>query len=130
MKSYRRSTRVAELLKRELSQLIDQMLRKTDQPLLSVTEVTLTNDLRYAKVFVSSLAGSENKDEALSRLNKVSKKLRSALSQRVSLRAVPELSFRYDDSIEHGMKIEAILNSINRKDESTDTASNDSPSTS
>ena len=123
MKSYKRSTRVAELLKRELSQLVDQNLRRDDQPLLSVTEVTITQDLRYATVFISSLAGSDDKTAALARVSQASKKLRSALAQRISLRTVPELTFRYDDSIEKGMRIEEILNSLNRKDDTADPTS-------
>ena len=104
--------RINEEYKKELGVIIDQKLKNPNVTgLISVTKVKVTNDLKYAKVYVSIL-NSKNVKDTLSALKKSSGYIRSELARRVNLRNTPELIFELDDSIEYGTKIDAILKEI------------------
>ena len=75
------------------------------------TTFKVTNDLKYAKVYVSIL-NSKNVKDTLAGLKKSSGYIRSELAKRVNLRNTPELIFELDDSIEYGTRIDAILKEI------------------
>jgi ribosome-binding factor A len=116
--SSHRSARVAEEIKRELSQMIREELKDPRvKGLISVTHVDVTNDLRYAKVFISSLGDTQENRELLKGLEKAGGYLRSELAKRLQLRFTPELIFRQDSSIEYGSKISRILSDIQNTEE-------------
>ncbi len=102
----RRSERTSKLIQREISTLLE---REVSDPrlssLISVTEVTLSDDLRHAKVFVSMLSSEVNRDDMLTGFNNASGFLRRELASHLKLRYTPELSFHYDDSIERGARL-------------------------
>lgn len=109
--------RINEEYKKELSTIIDHELKNPNiTGLISVTKVKVTNDLKYAKVYVSIL-NSKNIKDTLAGLKKSSGYIRSELARRVNLRNTPELIFELDDSIEYGTKIDAILKEIMPKKE-------------
>lgn len=108
-----RTARIAEEIKRELSQMIREEVKdQRIQGLISITSVEVTNDLRYAKVYVSKLGDGEEINTMLSGLEKASGYLRSELAKRLQLRLTPELLFKADTSLEYGAKIEKILSGI------------------
>jgi ribosome-binding factor A len=75
-----------------------------------VTGVRVSKDLRHARVFVHSPAGSAKSDELVRRLESARGFLRHQLSIRLAhLRRTPELSFTYDHSVEAGLRIEQLL---------------------
>lgn len=116
--SSHRSARVAEEIKRELSQMIREELKDPRvKGLISVTHVDVTNDLRYAKVFISSLGDTQENRELLKCLDKAGGYLRSELAKRLQLRFTPELIFRQDSSIEYGSKISRLLSEIQNTEE-------------
>ena len=98
-----RIERVNTLIRREISELIQHQIRdpRLDE-FVAVTEVDTSSDLKYAKVFVSSIGGQENKPKILGVLNSAAGFLRTELAKNVTLRRTPELSFHWDNSIEHG----------------------------
>ena len=103
----RRSERTSKLIQREISGLLE---REVNDPrlskLISVTEVTLSPDLKHAKIFVSTLGDEmDNKVEMLAGFNKASGFLRRELASHLKLRYTPKLSFHYDDSIERGARL-------------------------
>ena len=108
----RRSERTSKLIQREISALLE---REVNDPrlitLISVTEVSLSPDLRHAKVFVSTLGNEINKEDMLAGFNKASGFLRRELASHLKLKYAPQLSFHYDDSIERGARL---LNLIGR----------------
>lgn len=109
--------RIEEEYKKELSQVIGYELKNPNVTgLISVTKVKVTNDLKYAKVYVSIL-NSKNVKETLAGLKKSSGFIRSELAKRVNLRNTPELVFELDDSLEYGAKIDTILREIMPKKE-------------
>jgi ribosome-binding factor A len=110
----RRSERTSKLIQREISVLLE---REVNDPrlskLISVTEVTLSPDLKFAKIFVSTL-GSEinNKEEMLAGFNNASGFLRKELASHLKLKYTPQLSFHYDDSIERGARLLKLMGEI------------------
>ena len=104
--------RIEEEYKKELSQIIGYELKNPNVTgLISVTKVKVTNDLKYAKIFVSIL-NSKNIKETLAGLKKSSGFIRSELARKVNLRNTPELIFELDDSLEYGARIDSILRDI------------------
>jgi ribosome-binding factor A len=113
-----RIERVNTLIRREISELIQHHLRdpRLDE-FVAVTEVETSADLRYAKVFVSCISGQQEEQKILGVLNAASGFLRSELARNVSLRRVPELSFHWDNSIEHGDRILRLLDQVSTERE-------------
>lgn len=109
--------RIDEEYRKEISQIISYELKNPNVTgMISVTKVKTTNDLKYAKVYVSIL-NSKNIKETLAGLKKSSGFIRSQLARRVNLRNTPELVFELDDSLEYGAKIDTILKEIMPKKE-------------
>lgn len=109
--------RIEEEYKRELSEIINYKLKNPNVTgLVSVTKVKVTNDLKYAKVYVSIL-NAKNLKDTLAGLKKSSGFIRSELARKVNLRNTPEIIFELDDSLEYGAKIDSILKEIMPKKE-------------
>ena len=106
--------RIDEEYRKEISQIISYELKNPNVTgMISVTKVKVTNDLKFAKVYVSIL----NSKETLAGLKKSSGFIRSELAKRVNLRNTPEIIFELDDSMEYGAKIDSILKEIMPKKE-------------
>ncbi len=109
--------RIDEEYKKEISQIISYKLKNPNVTgLISVTKVKVTNDLKYAKVYVSIL-NSKNLKETMDGLKKSSGFIRSELARKINLRNTPEILFELDDSLEYGAKIDSILKEIMPKKE-------------
>lgn len=108
-----RTGRMAEELKKEIMEIIQNHLKDPRvDGLVSVTEVQVSNDLSYAKVYVTKYGSAWAQNEALQGLNDSKGFIRRELSKRFKTRTVPELSFVADESLQYGAKIEAILQEI------------------
>ncbi len=104
--------RIEAEYKKELSHIIGFELKNPNVTgLISVTKVKVTNDLKYAKIYVSIL-NSKNLKETIAGLKKSAGFIRSELARRVNLRNTPELIFELDDSLEYGARIDTILKEI------------------
>jgi len=116
--SSNRIGRINEEIQRELSEQFRRVKdpRVSDTGMVSVTRVDTTGDLRYARVYVSVLDKSREKD-ALRGLKSASGFLRHELGAALQLRYTPELQFFPDDSIEHGAHILELLRDVERRDE-------------
>ena len=97
---------------------------RVNQGMISVTAVDTTSDLRHAKVFLSVL-GLKSEKDFLKGLKSASGYLRRELGQSLSLRYTPELQFELDKSIERGVRINSILNTIEIADEGDDDVDGD-----
>ena len=108
-----RTGRMAEELKKEIMEIIQNHLKDPRvDGLVSVTEVQVSNDLSYAKVYVTKYGSAWAQSEALKGLNDSKGFIRKELSKRFKTRTVPGLSFVADESLQYGAKIEAILQEI------------------
>ncbi len=108
-KESRRSQRVADLVRAEISNLLlleahDPELRK-----VTITEVTMPPDLKTARVYFSVLGGDKERGVAAEALDRAAGFLRREVGQRCRLRYAPELHFFEDRSLEHGARVEELL---------------------
>lgn len=114
----RRIGRLNEEIKKELSILIKNQIKDPRiSEFVSITDVNTTNDLRYAKVFISIYGNKEQQEETLLGLKNAGGYLRREIGKKIRLRYTPELLFEMDHSIEYGMHINSILKDINKTDE-------------
>jgi len=107
-----RPARVGERIREELSLLL---LRRVNDPgvaSVTITEVSVTNDLRIAHVNYSALVAKEERPAVAKALRRSSGFLRRELGHSLGLRYAPELQFHYDDSFDRGARIDAILREI------------------
>ena len=105
----RRTNRMGDLVRAELS---DLLLREVQDPrikLVSLTSVEVTPDMRRAIVRVSALGDEAQRLGALEALRHARGFLRTELSHRLNLYSVPQLHFAYDDSIESGMRLSKLI---------------------
>lgn len=111
-KEFSRNQRVGELIRRELADILRREINEPHWGLVTITAVTLPPDLKTAKISVSLLGSTLPAAQALRQLNNRSGILRHYLSQRLALRTTPRLQFLYDDSLEQGGRMCALLNSL------------------
>ncbi len=111
-----RCRRVSELIRRELSILLAREVDDRRIRLVSITAVKVTRDLKQADVYVSSVESSVAAPEIEQTLNHARKYLRYLLSQHIHLKTTPDLRFKYDDSIRHGVEMSARIASLNQPD--------------
>ena len=112
-----RIERVNTLIRKEISELIQRELRDPRlDSFVAVTEVSTSPDLRYAKIFISSIGGKQDEEKILGVLNAATGFLRTELAKKVRLRRMPELSFSWDDSIEHGDRILRLIDEVTQQD--------------
>ena len=106
----RRTERINELLRAEISDLLQRELKDPRiGGLVSITEVDVSPDLRNAKVFVSVLGEEAEQESTMEAFAAAARYLRQQLKKRLTLRRTPELTFLRDDSLERGAHILALL---------------------
>ena len=108
----RRQRKVAELLHQEISLLIQHETRDPRLGFVTVTGVEVSPDLRQARVYVTTLGDDAETKDMLTGLTGASGYFRHKLGQSLSLRYIPELTFQLDTSLEYGLRIENLLDTI------------------
>ena len=112
-----RSDKINEEVKRELAQAIRFLKDPRITGLVSVMDVEVTKDLKYAKVYVSVFKQDEGqKKEVLKGLQRSAGFLRQELKKRLLLRQIPELSFVLDESIGYGAHINELMKQIEKEE--------------
>ena len=107
-RGFTRSDRLSAELRRLVGTLVHDAVRDNALPSMSVSDVECSKDFDVATVWVTVLLPESSKD-AVKALNAMAKDLRMTLSKTMRVRRVPELRFRYDDSVDRGERIEALL---------------------
>src|ERR1700730_16323815 len=110
----RRTERVGELLREELSQVLQRQVKDPRlNVLLSVTEVDVAPDLKNARVYLSVMGDELEQTSVFLALKTATPFIRRALRQRLSsLRYTPELTFVPDHSIERGAELSALIDQV------------------
>ena len=116
-KEFSRSRRVEESLKRLLADLVRREVKDPRVGLVTITAVEVSRDLTHARVFFTPFAGQGNADEALQALRHAAGFLRHELRHALTLRVVPELDFRIDESVERGARLSALISEAVAEDE-------------
>ncbi len=114
MATDRRQARVAELIKREISQMLitgikDERLSST---MVSVTEVDISRDLRHARVFVSFYGPDALKAEALIGLESATSYVRRELGRRLQMRNTPDITFLEDQALARGSRVLTLIEQL------------------
>jgi ribosome-binding factor A len=107
-----RSDRVAAQFQRELAELLRTEIKDPSLGMVTLSDLEVTRDMSLIKAYVSFMAAAETPQKCVKALNQHAQKLRRALSGRIRLRVMPELRFIHDDSIERGMRMEALLGGL------------------
>ncbi len=108
-----RIERVNNLIRHEVSELLQRQVKDPRLgSFITVTEVSTSADLKYARIFVSRIGSEEEKQETLSGLVAAAGFLRNELARRLELRRVPELRFQWDDSIERGARLLRLIDEV------------------
>jgi ribosome-binding factor A len=107
-----RPERVAELIQREVTEILDRHLRDPRIQGVTVTDVEVSTDLKYATIFVSTLEGGEARAQALKGLASAAPAVRHLLAPRLGLREMPEVRFRFDESLERGQRVDELLRKL------------------
>ena|SRR5690554_3859202 len=119
---HHRKDRIQEEIKKEIADILHREVKDPRIGFISITDVELSDDLSYVKVFYSSL-NEDKLDEIQEGLDKATGYIRSEIGKRIRLRLVPELSFRYDASLKRGAHIDRLLEEALKKGASGDESS-------
>ena len=117
-KDYPRSRRIAEQVQRELSDIVRVDLKDPRVGMITITDVEVSQDQSHAKVFFTVLGDQARIDDAAAGLARAAGFLRSELAHRMKLRAVPQLQFKHDESIERGMRLSQLIDAAVAQDSS------------
>jgi ribosome-binding factor A len=113
---HKRVLRAGESIKRELGFILDRKLLDPRIGMVTVTRVDMSEDLRYAKVFVSFMTDGEEREQSLRLLRRARKFVRGELAHSLRLRIAPELTFVIDTSSENYIRIAKMLKQVEEED--------------
>ncbi|SDY70443.1 ribosome-binding factor A [Evansella caseinilytica] len=108
-----RANRVGEQIKKELTEIIQRELKDPRIGFVTVTAVEVTGDLQQATAYITVFGDEDQRAKTLQGLAKATGFIRSEIGQRIQLRKTPELTFKFDESIERGNRIEELLRKLN-----------------
>ena len=109
-----RINKINEEVRRELASVIRELKDSRIPMMTSVVAVHVTNDLSYAKCYVSVMGDEEVQKNALLGLKSAAGFIRREVGRRINLRHTPQFIFEIDHSIEHGAYINQMLSDLNR----------------
>ena len=117
MATGRRVARVAELIRREVSQMIVSEIKddRVGAGMVSVTNIAVSGDLQHAKIYVSIYGTDEAKAETMAGLRSATGFVRSELGQRIRLRRTPEVTFLEDSALVQGDRLLTLLSQLDRE---------------
>ncbi|KAA6208996.1 30S ribosome-binding factor RbfA [Avibacterium paragallinarum] len=118
-REFKRSDRVAQELQKEIAVILQREVKDPRIGMVTVSDVEVSRDLAYAKVFVTFLFDQNESiiESGMQGLEKASPYIRSLLAKAMRLRIVPELRFIYDQSLVEGMRMSNLVSEVIRDDE-------------
>ena len=119
MKKTRRTSRVGENVRDALATIFRLDLHDVQLGWSSISEVEVSPDLHYAKVYITGLKEEDTK-ETVEALRKLAPKIRHLLGKRIHLRYTPELDFRYDETAMRALRIETVLREVLQPEKADD----------
>ena len=120
-----RTERVSDLIKEEISRLLQREVRDPRIGFVTVTGASVTADLRSARVYVSILGEPSAREESVRALQSAAGYLRRTLFKNLRLRYSPALEFVLDESLDHGERIESLLRDIRDEREGEESVDED-----
>ncbi len=120
-----RSKKVSDLIKKELSKIIQYEVRDPDKGFTTITHVRMTDDLTIAYVYFTVLGDENQAKMSLEVLTRSSRFLRAQLGRFLHLRKMPNLKFFLDESLGYANKIDDMIFKINQEEKPTNTESDE-----
>ncbi len=111
MHPYKRSARVGDLIREEIADIIMNKIKHKTLGFVTVTGAKVSDDLRHATVYLSVLNDEEG-GRTVRKLNSSVSFIKGELGRRLKMKYVPELTFKIDESIEYGRKIDRLLDEV------------------
>ncbi len=111
-----RTEKVGNLIKEEVGLLIERDYRTSEMGFMTVTKVTMSPDLKLARIYVSVFGDTKVKDRTLFLLNEAKKDIRHFIAAKVRLKFAPEIAFFIDDTMDYVANIEALLKKTHEND--------------
>lgn len=127
-REFPRTRRVGEQLKRELAALIRAEGDDPRLALVSITAVDVTRDLAYAKILITWVGVAAERPRVLDALNRMAPEFRRRLGRSLRLRTVPQLTFIYDETVERGAALSALIDQVVARDRALHRDDDDEPS--
>lgn len=113
---FKRADRVGDLIKREIS---DILIRGTKDPrinLVTITRVSISDDLKLAKVYFSVMGGEDDRKRNLQGLDSAKGFIKREVGKRTHLRYVPDIVFKFDPSVEHADHIDRVIKELHQEE--------------
>lgn len=113
--NYPRIVRINEILKENISLIFQSEIKDPRIGFVTITSVETSCDLKQAVVYLSILGNKKEIDEAVKAIEHAKSHIRSELGKRIKLKFLPELVFKIDESIEHGIRIQELIKKIHEE---------------
>ncbi|OIQ25212.1 30S ribosome-binding factor RbfA [uncultured Vibrio sp.] len=116
-KEFSRTQRVSQQLQKELAIILQREVRDSRLGMVTISDVEVSRDLAYAKVFVTFLCvGEQTPESCLAALKEHEVPVRMALGKRIRHRLTPEVRFTYDDTLVEGMRMSNLVSEVLNED--------------
>ena len=119
IRNYARSDRVADVLQKEICQLLLKEVKDPHLGFITITGVEVSRDLKLAKLYYTILGPPDRVEDSTRALRRITPFLKRGLGRKLHLRATPDIVFMYDHSLEYGTKIDHILDSLRESSDPT-----------
>ncbi len=118
-KEFSRTQRVAQQLQKELAMILQREVRDSRLGMVTISDVEVSRDLAYAKVFVTFLCiGEQTPESCLAALREHEVQIRMMLGKQIRLRLTPEIRFYYDNTLVEGMRMSNLVTEVINSDKS------------
>ncbi|WP_063656111.1 30S ribosome-binding factor RbfA [Aliivibrio fischeri] len=112
-KEFSRTQRVSQQLQKELAVMLQREVRDSRIGMVTISDVEVSRDLAYAKVFVTFFCiGDQTPESSLAALKEHEPSLRMMLGKRIRLRLTPEIRFTYDNTLVEGMRMSNLVTDV------------------
>jgi len=113
-REYGRNRRVADLIQRELAAVVQKELDMGRVGMVTISGADVSPDLTQARVYFTQIGGKLSHAELGAELNGMAGHFRHHLAKVLTMRIVPRIEFRFDESVERGSRMSELINSLNR----------------
>ena len=112
---FKRSDRLSEEVRLAVSEVLLKNINISSKGLITITNVDMSSDLRYARIYFSHIDTEFNSEEIEKKLNQNRSKIRYYIGNLIDVQYVPRINFAFDKKYEKSTRIETILSDINKK---------------
>ena len=116
MATGKRSEKVADLIHKEISEMLIKSLKDPRIGFVTITRVMVSEDCRFAKIYFSVMGSLSERDKSAMGLNSAKGYIRKELGKRMGLKFTPEIMFQFDPSIEYAIHIEEVIQHLHQKE--------------